>query len=46
MECDFIITGIDDEPDRTSGVVPTGWESVVFEVEDVPDDAYFVSSDC
>jgi len=47
MECDFIVNGMDDEPDRRSSVVPTGWESVVFVVEDDPgDEPYFGSSDC
>jgi len=46
MECEFIVNGSDDEPERRSSVVPTGWESIVFEVEDDPEAGYFGSSDC
>jgi len=42
MECEFIVNGPDDEPDRRSDFTPTGWESVVFQVEDDPE---FESSD-
>jgi len=38
MECEFVVNGIEEEPERRSAIVRTGWESVVFEVEDLPDD--------
>lgn len=46
MDCDFIVIAAEDEPERRSSIVRTGWESVVFELDDEPDESYFDSSDC
>lgn len=41
MECEFVVNGVEEESERQLTVIRTGWESVVFEIEDEPEESLF-----
>ncbi len=41
MDCEFVVNGIEEESEPQSTLIRTGWESVIFEIEDEPEESLF-----